>query len=370
MNNENKTEKPTLYKLKQNFKYGNKIYFKELNTFLIFFMVIFYFFLNKNIILDDFLNLFKYSLKFGFFYFDNDFYFFLNIFKEKILFHFIYLFLIITVVNLFFPFLFGNKLIQFNRININFKKINLINNFKNIISYKNLYDSFLSIIKLFLIILIYIFYIFIFYKSFFVLFSDDLNIFLINFIIIIYIFFFVLLISFIPIVLLDILNIKSNYYYNLFMTKKEIEDEKKFLEGGFLNKKIILKKMNLINENNNIIYSDIILLNIKKKFLIALQYKKKKIRLIVKNFCFSFSKIKKLGSNYNIPIISSFLLVEMIYKYVNVGSNIPKIFSKNIIEIFYWLNKLKNWEKYGGKYPIKPDFFSVLYTINYRKKNN
>ncbi|WP_343190452.1 EscU/YscU/HrcU family type III secretion system export apparatus switch protein [Buchnera aphidicola (Mollitrichosiphum nigrofasciatum)] len=355
MNSEQKTEKPTSYRLKKNREIGNNIYFKELNTLVILLTIIAYFWIYKKKITSNLINVLQYSLKFDLSYFGEFFYF--------IFIHFLYIFCIIFLVNIFFPLLQGHKFVKFNKLIINFKNISLKQRLMNIFSFNKIYESLNCMMKILLMNLIYIIYCVILYEQLFILsvnntFKNTISIYTY----IVYVFYLLLLFSYLPIVIFDIISTKINYFNLLSMTKTEVKEEKKFLEGNDLNKKRIFKNMHELIENNNIknfLHSDIFFIDTKKKKLISIRYniEKNNLQLIFKISGLIIFKIKKLAKDNKIPIVRSSHLIKILYKNLHINQKVPDCHAGEIIKIINWIKIFNKWKKYGGLYPKKPSSF-------------
>ncbi|BGI51401.1 MAG: flagellar biosynthesis protein FlhB [Buchnera aphidicola (Ceratovacuna japonica)] len=356
---EDKTEQPTEHKLKKAKSEGNRINSKELN-FLLFlcinFCIIYIF---KNSIYTNFINFFTKSFTFNFISIKEDIFFNIkNLMQEKILYFFCCLF-VPLLTNMLIPFLYGKVAFNIKNTYFNFKKLNLLNGIKKMFSYNIFLEIIRILIKFFFIISIFSFFI---YKKIF----EILNIFFINDtdVNILYFFemftFFCLIgiFSFVPISIIDFFLEYNKYYNNLKMSRHEILEEFKEIEGN-PNVKNILKrrireKFNIL-KNSNISQSDVILIDPLNNICVAIKYDMntmnapKILRKISKKETYN---IKKIANSKMIPILKNTEITTKLYKYGQSGKYIPENLYVSVAEVINWSWKMKKWMLSGGKKPI------------------
>ncbi|WP_343128340.1 EscU/YscU/HrcU family type III secretion system export apparatus switch protein [Buchnera aphidicola (Takecallis taiwana)] len=222
-----KTEKPTDYRIQQAKKNGLINYSREFSSFLIFIsgMSISYVY-GWNIVM-LFIKLVIFHLSFSHSIIQNNF-FFQPIITLNIIVHIIVYFFYIYFIALVITYIiFNGFVLKLKFIKLRILNINIYRCINNIFSY-DLYINFLTIFfKIVIICLIYFFYLkYFFLKIMNLIFLPNDLFFQMSLNIILSFILFVL-IGFIPIVVFDILRNKFRYYNHLHMTYQEIKDEYK-----------------------------------------------------------------------------------------------------------------------------------------------
>ncbi len=161
--------------------------------------------------------------------------------------------------------------------------------------------------------------------------------------------YFLLTILFIIILFAIIDYFFTNYYYikQLRMSKQEIKDEHKQMEGDPLVKSRIRQiqmKMSRQRMMADVPSADVVITN-PTQYAVALQYDSEKSDapvVVAKGINFLALKIKEIALESKIPIIEDPALARALYDQVEVEEKIPESFYKAIAEIFtfvYNLNK-------------------------------
>ncbi|WP_343188365.1 EscU/YscU/HrcU family type III secretion system export apparatus switch protein [Buchnera aphidicola (Ceratoglyphina bambusae)] len=362
---EDKTEDPSEHKLNKAKKDGKRINSKEFN-FLLFLCINFYIlYLFKEDIFIHFVSFFSNNLKFNFYYFEkNVFDNFYLIIKEKI-FIFLLFLLFPIMINILIPFLFGRVSFNIKNINFNLKKINFLKNIKEIFFSNIFIELFKIFFKILCIFSIFIFFI---YEEVFKILNINYNNFNNN---IFYFFKFFFLscivgiISFVPISIVDIILEYRKYYENLKMSKKEVIEEFKNIEGNAYIKNIIKNKRNQninMSKDLNIYKSDVILIDNNNYYCVALRYDPKIMhapKILYKNYKDKISYIKKIANENMIPILNDSNLTFFLYKHGKRGKYIPEELYLLMAEIIYWSWNMKKWKLQGGKRPDNPKKFLI-----------
>ncbi|WP_343154940.1 EscU/YscU/HrcU family type III secretion system export apparatus switch protein [Buchnera aphidicola (Pseudoregma panicola)] len=356
---EDKTEDPSEHKLKKAESEGKRINSKELNFLLFLFINFYIFYIFKNDIYYNSINFFIKSFKFDIFSIKENVFLNLTYFiKEKILYFLFYL-LLPSLVNILILFLYGKIRFNIQNINFNFKNLNIFNRIQEKFSYNMFLELTKILIKFFFIILIFSF--FIYKKTFEILnifFINDYNVNIFYFFKTFIFFCLVGMFSFIPISIIDFYLEYNSYYENLKMSKHEILEEFKKIEGNpnvknILNRRI-KEKFNIL-KNYNISKSDVILLDYSNHFCIAIKYDKntmnapKILRKISKE---EIHNVKKIASLNMIPILKNTEITMKLHKYGKSGKYIPEKLYMSIAEVINWSWKMKKWMLSGGKKPI------------------
>ncbi|WP_343187922.1 EscU/YscU/HrcU family type III secretion system export apparatus switch protein [Buchnera aphidicola (Periphyllus koelreuteriae)] len=376
-NNEEQNKFPTENKLKKAKKDGFYTYSRELNSFfllLFFFIIIFIF--KKNII-NNIIHIFIINFSFDHEITNENYLFITKKMFDSIknLFIFsLYILSFLTLINFFSPMCSSNFSFNIKMIKINFENLNFLNNIKKNFSYYIFIDLFKIIFKIvFNIILIgYFFYLFFFknnnffYKSLDICLFKSLNLF--------FIYYLISLISFVPSVIFDIFFGNYLYYKKLKMNDQELKDDIKRSEGNPLIKSKIREKLRSILKDNStteLLKSDVVIFNY-KGYAVSLKYdhyNMVKPKIISKGLGIYSFKILKLSKKYNIPIFESPKLAKNLYKFSQVGQDVPSSFYLVIAEVFVWVWKLKKWKKKGGIYPQPPQDLSIPLNLNVSGNN-
>jgi len=161
--------------------------------------------------------------------------------------------------------------------------------------------------------------------------------------------YFLLTILFIIILFAIIDYIFTNYYYikQLKMSKQEIKDEHKQMEGDPIVKSRIRQiqmKMSRQRMMADVPDADVIITN-PTQYAVALKYDSEKSDapvVLAKGINFLALKIKEIALESKIPIVEDPVLARALYEQIEVEEKIPESFYKAIAEIFtfvYNLNK-------------------------------
>ncbi|WP_343153090.1 EscU/YscU/HrcU family type III secretion system export apparatus switch protein [Buchnera aphidicola] len=362
LDNNEKTENPTLHRIKKEKKYGNiKQCSKELNSLIILFsifLMIWFFKLNiffqfKNILINNLM--FDQSIVHNFPKIK-------KIFISSILNISIFFFLFMAIVVLkiiFFSFLFGSIGFTTNFFKKNIQKINILNGIKQIFSFQSIAEFFKIIIKIFIISFFSECYIVYISNKLFILMKYPFNqafLFGIN---IIYECYLLLIIVFLPTVFFDIFSKNFHFYKSMKMSPQEIKQEIKEIEGNVVIKnkirhemKKMLGKKEIFDTKradliivDNIFYSVVLHIDsISKKNPTLLAKGKDKISFL----------IIQLAKENNIPILYNSSLAIFFYKNASIGNEIPEKLYNLIYDAILWINKMKRWKRTGGVFPKKP----------------
>ncbi|WP_343190097.1 EscU/YscU/HrcU family type III secretion system export apparatus switch protein [Buchnera aphidicola] len=359
-NDEDKTEDPSEHKLEKAKNLGKRIDSKEL-TFLLFLCINFcIFYIFRINICSNLIIFFKNSFKFDFYLLNkNIFIYYKAVIEENFL--FILFFLFVPILTSFLiPFFFGRIRFNINNIKVNFNKLNIFYGIKKIFSSNIFVELFKTLMKIFFISLI--FYFFIKKKLFEILniYSvDDVNINIFYFLYIFIFFSIIGIFSFVPISIIDFFLEYNKYYKNLKMSKNEVLEEFKKIEGNPNIRSIIKKKrkeqINIL-KNTNISTSNAILIDSSNSFCVAIKYDKNTMhapKVLRKSTNKEILNIKKIAYSKMIPILENSKLTMELYKYCDSGKYVPERLYFSVAEIINWSQKMKKWMLFGG---IKPTF--------------
>lgn len=232
----------------------------------------------------------------------------------------------------------------------NFKDFNPLNTIKNIFSIKSLFDLFRDFIIV--IVLCYFSYQFI---------IDNMETFLrlgnfktnqsFSFVVPLFISIFTKIFGVVAAIgAVDFMIEKFRYNKKLKMTKQEVKEEFKQMEGDQQVKSQIRQKGKQIimqNMMSNVKNSSVIITN-PTHIAVALRYKQGEDmapKLMAKGINHVAYRIKELAQENNVPIVEDKQLARFIYKNVELEAEIPQEIYKSVADILTYIFKLNNKSK-------------------------
>jgi len=145
---------------------------------------------------------------------------------------------------------------------------------------------------------------------------------------------------------IDLAFVRYNYFKDLRMSKQEIKDEMKQMEGNPEIKAKIRQKMmemsrkRMLSEVPN---ADVVITN-PTHFAVALQYKESEGRapkLVAKGADLIALRIKKIAREHNVQIVENPPLARELYKNVDIDEEIPEQFYQAVAEVLAFVYKAK-----------------------------
>jgi flagellar biosynthetic protein FlhB len=130
------------------------------------------------------------------------------------------------------------------------------------------------------------------------------------------------------------------------MTKEEVKDERKELEGDEeTKKKIIAKGLGRILQRirSNVQKADVVVTN-PTHYAVALQYDRKTMkapRVVAKGADFLALRIRELAKEANVPVLERKVLARALYSSTEVGAEIPYELFKAVAEVLAYVYRLK-----------------------------
>ncbi|QTM69282.1 flagellar type III secretion system protein FlhB [Buchnera aphidicola (Hormaphis cornu)] len=357
-----KTEDPSVYRLKQARKKGERIYSRELHFFLtmvinccilwIFSKKIFFYFYKvmnnclffNNMYLDDEKNMVLYLE---------------NILKEIII-PFTTIIFSITIITLMLAMSLSGSIWNFRKIKFDIKRVSLYQGLKRNFSLQIWKELFKTVLRFVLMMLIFIWYLRLhFIQISMLLFEKSYNYLYYGCSIL---FFSVLTAVFtlIPMVLLDIYWQYNSYYKRLRMSLYEIKEEFKQIEGNPQIKSRMRQEMKLRLSQKiifNIDKANVIITN-PVHYAVALYYDESKMnapKIIAKGSGYLALQICTVGKKNLIPILEYPKLARSLYKTGVIGHYITEDFYVIVAEVLAWIWRVQEWRKEGGVFPQKPN---------------
>jgi len=152
---------------------------------------------------------------------------------------------------------------------------------------------------------------------------------------------------FIFIALADYAYTRYAHIKKLKMTKQEVKDEWKQMEGDPQIKSKIRQKMreaSMRRMMQNVPEADVIITN-PTHFAVALRYNNlidKAPVVVAKGVDFAAKRIREKGKEHNVPIVENPTLARSLYAEVEVGNEIPTELWESVIEVLAYVFKLRN----------------------------
>ncbi len=140
---------------------------------------------------------------------------------------------------------------------------------------------------------------------------------------------------------------KYRFLEQLKMTKQEVKDEFKEMEGDpFTRSRIrrIQREMARKRMMSMVPEADVVITN-PTHYAVALSYKMEEMdapRVVAKGVGFLAIKIKELAQKHDIPMVENRSLAQTLYKTVEVGASIPVTLYKAVAEILAYIYKTRN----------------------------
>lgn len=228
-----------------------------------------------------------------------------------------------------------------------FSKINMLKGLKNLFSLKKAVEGIKIILKVTLVMLISYSFLIAFTKElpsviYFPIFDQlawlkEKMLILIS----------VMLLLFLVLSLFDLLFVRYNYFKDLRMSKQEIKDEYKQMEGDpKIKAKIRQIQMQMTRKRmmQEIPQADVVITN-PTHYAVAIRYDQKKEdapKIIAKGTDFIALKIKEIALNHQIQIVENAPLARELYKKCNIGESIPENLYKAVAEVLAFVYKSAN----------------------------
>ncbi|MCK4967159.1 flagellar biosynthesis protein FlhB [bacterium] len=146
--------------------------------------------------------------------------------------------------------------------------------------------------------------------------------------------------------LFDFMFQRYDHEQNIKMTKHEVREELKQMEGDPLIKarvKSIQREMARQRMMGNVPEADVVITN-PTKLAIALKYDPKEMSaptIVAKGARLIAEKIKKMAREYNIPVVENKPLAQALYKSCEVGDEVPEQLFQAVAEILAYIYRLK-----------------------------
>ena len=253
-------------------------------------------------------------------------------------------------------------LFSFKLLEPKFNKLNPISGVKKIISIKGLVELLKSILKLSIVTTIVFFFIanqidyFVSYVTSDIKFStQDIGPYIIEFVVYILLALFLLSIG-------DAIFQRFQYKKDLKMTKQEVKDEFKEMEGDprlkAERRQFGLKLRRRPRLDHAVLSADVIVTN-PEHFSVALRYKQKTDRapvVIAKGTDHMAMKIREVAREHDITIVPAPPLARALYHTTELEQEIPDGLFTAVAQVLAFVFQLKQYRKRGGQRPKIQDY--------------
>lgn len=226
------------------------------------------------------------------------------------------------------------------------QKLDPIKGLKGIFSFKKLIEALKLTLKLSLIVVVMTILFMLTYKEFLAMMNQDTEATIATIIQLSFYFLATILFIIIIFAIIDYYFTRHYYMKSLRMSKQDIKDEYKNMEGDPQVKgriRRIQMKMAQQRMMNSVPQADVVITN-PTHYAVALKYDSKvnsAPKIIAKGIDFLALKIKDIAKDNNIPIIENPALARSLYDQIDIDKEIPSEFYKAMAEIFSYVYELK-----------------------------
>jgi len=245
---------------------------------------------------------------------------------------------------------FISNIAQFGFISIPLKfdlqKLDPIKGLKGIFSFKKLIEAIKLTLKLLLIVAVMTLLFLLTYKQFIAMMNQETASTIASMLQLSVYFLSTILLIIIIFAIIDYYFTRHYYMESLKMSKQEIKDEFKNMEGDPQIKgriRRIQMKMAQQRMMNSVPKADVVITN-PTHYAVALKYDNKinsAPKIVAKGIDFLALKIKDIAKDNNIPIIENPALARSLYDQIDIDKEIPAEFYKAMAEVFSYVYELK-----------------------------
>lgn len=231
-------------------------------------------------------------------------------------------------------------------LKLDLQKLDPIKGFKNIFSLKKLLEALKLTLKLSVIVWVMFLLFSLTYQDFLIMMNKELNVTIEAMIDLIIVFVFTILFIIIIFAIIDFYFSKHYYMKSLKMSKQEIKDEYKNMEGDPQVKGRIRRiQMQMAQKRmmGSVPEADVVITN-PTHYAVALKYESSKNQaplLVAKGIDFIALKIKEVAKENGVTIIENPTLARALYEQIELEREVPQEFYKAIAEIFSYVYELK-----------------------------
>lgn len=246
---------------------------------------------------------------------------------------------------------FASNLAQFGfltvPISFNLQKLDPIKGIKNLFGFKKLIEALKLLAKLMLITVVMLLLFSLTYQKFLMMMNQDTQDTIATMFELAVYFLSAILFIIIIFAIIDFYFTKHYYIKSLKMSKQEIKDEFKNMEGDPQVKGRIRRiQMQMAQKRmmNSVPEADVVITN-PTHYAVALKYDNKvdsAPKIVAKGIDFLAIKIRDIAKDNRIPIIENPALARSLYDQIDIDREIPSEFYKAMAEIFSYVYELKS----------------------------
>jgi len=165
--------------------------------------------------------------------------------------------------------------------------------------------------------------------------------------------------SIIPMVGFDVIFQIYSHIKKLRMSRQDIRDEYKQMEGDPHVKGRIRQMQRAAARRRmmeDVPKADVIVTN-PTHYSVALQYDENKMsapKVVAKGAGLIALRIREIGSENRVPMLEAPPLARALYRHAEIGQQIPGQLYAAVAEVLAWVWQLKRWRLAGGQQPVKP----------------
>jgi flagellar biosynthetic protein FlhB len=230
-------------------------------------------------------------------------------------------------------------------IALKFEKLNPISGFKNIFSAKKAFEALKLTLKLIIIFVVMVIILIFIWNDIVAMMDMSIKISIALIIRLMTYFIATILLIIIIFAIIDYFFTRHYYFKQLKMSKQEIKDEHKQMEGDPLIKgriRQIQMKMSRQQMLQNVSEADVVITN-PTHYAVALKYKKDKNnapKVTAKGIDFLAIKIKDIARKNKIHIVENPSMARALYDQIEVDEEIPAEFYEAVADIFTYIYEL------------------------------
>jgi len=171
--------------------------------------------------------------------------------------------------------------------------------------------------------------------------------------------FFALVSGLVLIALIDAPYQLWHYYSGLKMSREEVRQEQREMEGDPQLKARIRSQQRAIARKRmmaSVPKADVIVTN-PTHFAVALEYREGKMgapRVVAKGRNLIAQRIRQLGEEHRVPVLEAPPLARALYRHTEIGSEIPQALYAVVAQVLAYVYQVQRFRRAGGAMPVAP----------------
>jgi flagellar biosynthetic protein FlhB len=181
--------------------------------------------------------------------------------------------------------------------------------------------------------------------------------------------------SIIPMVGFDVIFQLYSHFKKLRMSRQDIRDEYKQMEGDPHVKGRIRQMQRAAARRRmmeDVPKADVIVTN-PTHYSVALRYDENKMsapKVVAKGAGLIALRIREIGTENRVPILEAPPLARALYRHAEIGQQIPGQLYAAVAEVLAWVWQLKRWRLAGGQRPVKPENLPVPAALDFMNEKD